>query len=81
MEGEIISLETAKKIEYLEKENSELKRNNKRLKSNEEFLCGCITKALDYIENDLQSFLYSIEYNTLINILKGVDKSWVKKQK
>ena len=30
-----------------------------------------IDKAIEYIENDLQSFLYSIEYKTLLEILKG----------
>ena len=30
-----------------------------------------IDKAIEYIENDLQSFLYSIEYKTLLDILKG----------
>ena len=34
-----------------------------------------IDKAVEYIENDLQSFLYSIEYKTLLNILKGSDKN------
>lgn len=31
-----------------------------------------IDNAILYIENDLQSFLYSIEYNKLLDILKGV---------
>ena len=31
-------------------------------------------KAVEYIENDLKSFLYSIEYKTLLNILNGGDK-------
>lgn len=30
-----------------------------------------IDKAIEYIENDLQSFLYSVEYKTLLEILKG----------
>lgn len=30
-----------------------------------------IDKAIEYIENDLQSFLYSIEYKTLLEILNG----------
>lgn len=29
-----------------------------------------VEKAIEYIENDLQSFLYSIEYKTLLEILK-----------
>lgn len=33
-----------------------------------------IDKAVEYIENDLKSFLYSIEYKTLLNILQGSDK-------
>lgn len=31
-----------------------------------------IEKSIEYIENDLQSFLYSIEYNTLLDILQKV---------
>lgn len=31
-----------------------------------------INKAIEYLENDLQGFLYSIEYKTLLDILKGV---------
>ena len=30
-----------------------------------------IDKAIEYIENDLQSFLYSIEYKKLLELLKG----------
>lgn len=30
-----------------------------------------IEKAIEYIENDLQSFLYSIEYKKLLELLKG----------
>lgn len=30
-----------------------------------------IDKAIEYIENDLQSFLYSVEYKTLLEILGG----------
>lgn len=30
-----------------------------------------IDKAIEYIEYDLKSFLYGIEYRTLIKILKG----------
>lgn len=30
-----------------------------------------IYKTIEYIENDLKSFLYSIEYKTLLEILKG----------
>lgn len=33
-----------------------------------------IDKAVEYIENDLKSFLYSIEYKTLLNILNGGDE-------
>ena len=32
-------------------------------------------KAIEYIENDLKSFLYSIEYKTLLNILNGGDNN------
>ena len=31
-----------------------------------------IKNSIEYIENDLQSFLYSIEYKKLLDILKGV---------
>ncbi len=30
-----------------------------------------IYKTIEYIENDLKSFLYSIEYKTLLEILTG----------
>ena len=30
-----------------------------------------INKAIEYIENNLQGFLYSVEYKTLLDILKG----------
>lgn len=33
-----------------------------------------IDKAIEYVENDLQSFLYSIEYKTLLDILKEVSE-------
>lgn len=36
------------------------------------YLSKRIDNAIQYIENDLQSFLYSIEYKTLLDILKGV---------
>lgn len=31
-----------------------------------------IDKAIEYIENNLQGFLYSVEYKTLLDILKVV---------
>ena len=30
-----------------------------------------VTKVIEYLENDLQSFLYSVEYKTLLDLLKG----------
>ena len=33
-----------------------------------------VDTAIEYIENDLKSFLYSIEYKTLLDILKGSDE-------
>ena len=36
------------------------------------YLSKRIDNAVQYIENDLQSFLYSIEYKKLLDILKGV---------
>ena len=49
----------------LKKENEQLQQENKKYKE-------AIDKAIEYIENDLQSFLYSIEYKKLLDILKGV---------
>lgn len=40
-------------------------------KNEKEELQQRIDKAINYIENDLQSFIYSIEYKTLMKILKG----------
>lgn len=34
-------------------------------------LQSVIDTAVDYLENNLKSFLYSVEYKTLLNILKG----------
>lgn len=42
-----------------------------RLEREKQQLKDRIEKAIEYIENDLQSFLYSIEYKTLLEILKG----------
>lgn len=55
MENKIEQLE--KYIEVREQEIEELQNR--------------IDKAIEYIENDLQSFLYSVEYKTLLDILKG----------
>ena len=49
--------------EELEKE----RKKNKELQDR-------IDKVIEYIENDLQSFLYSAEYKTLLDILKGDNK-------
>ena len=40
------------------------------LEEENEILQQKIDKAIDYIENNLQSFLYSVEYKTLLEILK-----------
>lgn len=43
-----------------------LQKENKRQKE-------IIDKTIEYMENNLQDFLYSIEYKTLLDILKGDD--------
>lgn len=53
-----LSMLLLEEFDSLQQENSQLKER--------------IDNALQYIENDLQSFLYSIEYNKLLDILKGV---------
>lgn len=50
-------IQQTQRLKQLEYENSQLKER--------------IEKAIEYIENDLQSFLYSIEYKKLLEILKG----------
>lgn len=47
--------------------NTELLEENKKKQD-------AIDKAIEYIENDLQSFLYNIEYKTLLDILKEVSE-------
>lgn len=34
-----------------------------------------IIKSVEFLENDLQGFLYSCEYNTLLKILKGEENN------
>lgn len=55
----------AKIIQWYEKEN----RHNQEIIID---LSKRIDNAVEYIENNLQSFLYSIEYKKLLDILKGV---------
>lgn len=45
-------------------ETNDLYKENLQLKER-------IEKSIEYIENDLQSFLYSIEYKKLLELLKG----------
>ena len=47
---------------------------NTKLKLENEKIGKKINKAIEYIENDLQSFLYNIEYKTLLDILKGISE-------
>ena len=49
----------SKKVEKLQQENKQLKE--------------VINKAIEYMENNLQGFLYSVEYKTLLDILKEVE--------
>ena len=52
----------------------ELKKATKKIEKQDkeiERLNNIIDKAIEYIENDLKSFLYSIEYKILLDILKG----------
>ncbi len=66
-------------IEELQQENKELKEDinkykrlgYKHLQEQNNKLEERIEKAIEYIENDLQSFLYSIEYKKLLELLKG----------
>ena len=48
-----------------------LEESNKTIIEKKEELENRIIKAIMYIENDLKSFIYSAEYKTLLNILKG----------
>ena len=77
--------EILKYIHRLEQKNIQLLQENKQLdeaiticdilvKSNVEEnirLRKIIDKAIEYIEYDLKSFLYSVEYKKLLSILKG----------
>ncbi len=47
---------------------------NTKLKLENEKIGKKINKAIEYIENDLESFLYNIEFKTLLDILKEVSK-------
>ena len=57
--------------EYLKKENQQLKEKYLNAVADYEFGHYKNQKSIEYIENDLQSFLYSVEYKTLLEILKG----------
>lgn len=54
-----------------EKEQVIVQRLMKNLQQENSQLKERIEKTIEYIENDLQSFLYSIEYKKLLEILKG----------
>ena len=73
----LIRMKKAKLIDVirLSEQENELLQNeldNENSKSSE--LSNRILKAIEYIEHDLKSFLYSVEYKTLLEILKGSDK-------
>lgn len=53
-------------IEFILKDNEFLEQQCKKQKR-------AIDKAIEYIENNLQVFLYSVEYKTLLDILKEVE--------
>ena len=76
--GEFIVIEDKKYhlccITNLQQENSQLKKKYENAVSDYELEKYKNSKAIEYIENDLQSFLYSIEYKTLLEILKGGNK-------
>lgn len=71
--------------DYLQQENQELKEDIKGFEQERQTLYNTIhdlqkankqlkeriEKSIEYIENDLQSFLYSIEYKKLLELLKG----------
>ena len=63
-------------ITNLQEENKHLDKVNCQLrkKINNDIYKSRNDKAVEYIENDLKSFLYSIEYKTLLNILNGGDE-------
>lgn len=60
----IINSQEIEAIEFMLKDNDKLERQVKNQKE-------VIDKTIEYIENDLKSFLYSIEYKTLLEILTG----------
>ena len=45
--------------------------NYNKMKKERDLYKNIVDKAIEYIENDLQSFLYSVEYKTLLEILRG----------
>ncbi len=64
----VASLEVTNESQAIAKEVvlSEIENLEQQVKKQKEV----IDKAIEYIENDLKSFLYSIEYKTLLEILK-----------
>lgn len=61
-----INTQEIEAIEFMLKINEELEQQCEKQKE-------AINKAIEYIENNLQGFLYSVEYKTLLDILKGDD--------
>lgn len=62
----IINKQEIEAIEFILNDNEFLEQQCKKQKR-------AIDKAIEYIENNLQSFLYSVEYKTLLDILKEVE--------
>lgn len=60
-----------KKNKELEKEINRLTAESTHYESKYYNEAKKVDKAIEYIENDLQSFLYRTEYKTLLDILKG----------
>lgn len=59
-----INTQEIEAIEFMLNINEELEQQCEKQKE-------AINKAIEYIENNLQGFLYSVEYKTLLDILKG----------
>lgn len=59
-----INTQEIEAIEFMLNINEELEQQCEKKKE-------AINKAIEYIENNLQGFLYSVEYKTLLDILKG----------
>ena len=83
MEGEYLSLDTAKKIAEKDKEIERLKQDNEYLNKVNIELSSRNTKATEYIKENICTFpaipqgvydLRNINLDKLLDILKGSDK-------